>query len=187
VVGTGRRRMFPSFPINSIGINHHRTSETGATPVRISAKADYALRALIELAHATEGPLRSEAIAAAQDIPHKFLEAIHTDLRKTGFITSQRGGDGGYRLRRAAEDIQVAHVVRAIDGPLTEIQGGCPEDATYNETAAALQLVWVALRVNIRNILEGVTIAHLAAGKVPAEVEELTRDPEAWRTHWIIR
>ncbi|MCF7550633.1 MULTISPECIES: Rrf2 family transcriptional regulator [Pseudonocardia] len=155
--------------------------------MRISAKADYALRALIELAHATEAPLRSEAIAAAQDIPHKFLEAILTDLRKTGFVTSQRGGDGGYRLRRAPEEVQVAHVLRAIDGPLTEIRGGCPEDATYNERASALQLVWVALRVNIRNILEGVTLAHLAAGSVPKEVAELTEDPEAWRTHWIIR
>jgi Rrf2 family protein len=155
--------------------------------VRISAKADYALRALIELAHNPDTLMRSESIAAAQDIPQKFLEAILTDLRKTGFIASQRGVDGGYRLRRDADAIQVAHVLRAIDGPLTEIRGGCPEDATYNETAAALQLVWVALRVNIRQVLEGVSIAHLAAGGVPREVEALTEDPDAWRTHWIIR
>ncbi|WP_103383815.1 RrF2 family transcriptional regulator [Pseudonocardia dioxanivorans] len=155
--------------------------------MRISAKADYALRALIELAHHTDEPMRSEAIAKAQDVPHKFLEAILTDLRKTGFIASQRGVDGGHRLRRDAKDIQVAHVVRAIDGPLTEIRGGCPEDAVYNETAAALQLVWVALRVNIRAVLENVSIADLAGGSVPPEVLELTRDPEGWRTHWIIR
>ncbi|GAA1852529.1 Rrf2 family transcriptional regulator [Pseudonocardia ailaonensis] len=156
--------------------------------MRISAKADYALRALIELAQATDGaPLRSEAIAAAQEVPHKFLEAILGDLRKTGFVSSQRGGDGGYRLRRPAEEIQVAHVLRAIDGPLTEIRGGCPEDATYNSSAAALQLVWVALRVNIRTVLEGVTIAQLAAGGVPPEIEKLTEDPDAWRTHWVIR
>ena len=155
----------------------------------LTQRGRYALKALIYLARAEENgaPRQIGAIAAGERIPRKFLEAILTDLRKTGFIASQRGVDGGHRLRRDAKDIQVAHVVRAIDGPLTEIRGGCPEDAVYNETAAALQLVWVALRVNIRAVLENVSIADLAGGSVPPEVLELTRDPEGWRTHWIIR
>ncbi len=156
--------------------------------MRISAKADYAIRALVVLAQVEDGSaLRSEAIATRQGISHGFLESIMAELRRTGFVAGQRGADGGFRLRRAAADIQVAQVIRAIDGPLSTVRGECPEDVTYQDRTASLQLVWIAMRASLRNVLEAVSIADVAAGQLPESVVQLTKAPDAWHTKGMLR
>ncbi len=145
----------------------------------ISAKVDYGVRAMCTVA-AADGAVTSEALARAQGLPPKFLEAILNDLRRGGLLTSQRGADGGYRLARAAEQINVADVIRQIDGPLAEVRGLRPEAATYEGAAEQLQAVWVAVRASLRSVLEGVTIADIASGELPLSVTRLTDDPDAW-------
>ncbi|MFB9948685.1 RrF2 family transcriptional regulator [Rhizobium puerariae] len=151
--------------------------------MRITAKTDYALRALIELSKSWPDPLGSEEIAAAQQIPHKYLEAILAELRRTGFVISQRGPGGGHSLRGSPSEISIADVIRAVNGPLTTIRGECPEDVEY-EAAEALQLLWIALRVSIRSVLEEVSLADVATRNLPPAIAELTESPEAWITHW---
>lgn len=151
--------------------------------MRITAKTDYALRALIELARSWPSPLGSEEIASAQQIPHKYLEAILSELRRTGFVVSQRGPGGGHSLRGHPSEISVADVIRAVNGPLTTVRGECPEDLVYE--ASALQLLWIALRVSIRSVLEEVSLADIATGSLPPVVAELTESPDAWVTHWF--
>ncbi|MFD3538628.1 RrF2 family transcriptional regulator [Streptomyces sp. NPDC058662] len=149
--------------------------------MRISARADYAVRAALQLAAAQEGgPLKAEAIADAQDIPHKFLEGILNDLRRGGIVLSQRGGNGGYRLARPAQSISIADVIRVVDGPLVSVRGVRPPDLTYTGPAQSLLPLWIALRSNVREILEGVTLADVASSHLPAEVSALTRAPGAW-------
>jgi Rrf2 family protein len=150
--------------------------------VRVSAKADYALRAAAELAAAGGGPVKREAISSAQGIPPKFLENILGDLRQARLVRSQRGAEGGYWLARPAEEITVADVMRAVDGPLVGVRGERPEEVAYGGAAESLQQVWIALRANLRAVVEEVTIADLASGKLPAAVKRLARDPEAWTT-----
>jgi Rrf2 family protein len=151
--------------------------------VRVSAKADYALRAVIELAATADGPVKGERIAQAQEIPLKFLENILGDLRQAGIVRSQRGVEGGYWLARPPEEISVADVVRAVDGPIANVRGVGPEQVEYGGTAERLRDVWIAVRANLRAVLEHVTIADLARGELPAVVEELTADPDAWQRH----
>ncbi|SNS66251.1 RrF2 family transcriptional regulator [Rhodococcoides kyotonense] len=151
--------------------------------MRISAKTEYALKALAQLAIDWENPQSSEQIAQRQDIPHKFLEAILAELRRTQFISSQRGHGGGHRLRRDPSTIVIADVVRAINGPLFSIRGECPEDVAYCEPADALQNLWIATRVALRSVLEGTTLADVVAGTLPEHVVELTEDSEAWVSH----
>ncbi|MFC7404301.1 RrF2 family transcriptional regulator [Georgenia alba] len=149
--------------------------------MRISAKADYAVRATAELAGAgLEPPIAAEALASAQRIPHRFLEGILSDLRRDGIVMSQRGPRGGYRLARPAEEITVADVVRAVDGPLVFVRGERPSQLEYAGAAAGLPEVWVALRANVRAVLETVSIADLRAGTLPEVVRSLTRDEAAW-------
>jgi Rrf2 family protein len=150
--------------------------------VRISAKADYALRAAAELAAAGEGPVKGEALAAAQGIPGKFLENILGDLRHSGLVLSQRGSDGGYRLAKPAAEITLADVVRAVDGALATVRGEPPESVKYVGPAESLQEVWIAVRANLRAVVEEVTLADLAAGRLPDEVSALARTPDAWVT-----
>jgi Rrf2 family protein len=147
--------------------------------VRISAKTDYAVRAAAELAAAGDGPVKGEALAGAQAIPLKFLENILTDLRRAGIVRSQRGADGGYWLAKPAGEISVADVIRAVDGPLASVRGEPPEDIAYAGAAEALREVWFAVRANTRAVVEQVTLADLAAAKLPGEVVRLARDPEA--------
>jgi Rrf2 family protein len=148
--------------------------------VRISAKADYAVRAAAELAAAgDERPIKGEAIAAAQGIPQNFLENILADLRHAGLVKSQRGADGGYRLARPAAEISVADVIRAVEGPLAAVRGEAPEDVSYAGAAAPLQDVWIAVRANLRAVVEHVSLADLAAGRVPGEIARLADDPDA--------
>ena len=150
--------------------------------MQISAKADYAVRAAISLATAQPGrAVAAERIADEQLIPRKFLEAILTDLRKAGLVRSRRGAGGGHELGRPAEEITVADVVRAVDGPLVWVRGERPPELEYHGSSAALLPLWIGLRATVRHVLEGVSLADLAAGRLPAEVLELTEDPEAWR------
>jgi Rrf2 family protein len=148
--------------------------------VRISAKADYAVRAALELAASDGESVKGERIAEAQGIPLKFLENILQELRHAGVVRSQRGPEGGYRLARPAGEISLGEVIRAVDGPLASVRGEAPEDLAYEGSADALRSVWVALRANLRAVLDEVSVGEVAAGKLPSHVEELTRDPEAW-------
>lgn len=150
--------------------------------MRISAKVDYALRATAELASAGGGPVKGDVLASAQAIPPKFLENILSDLRQAGLVRSQRGSDGGYWLVRPAEETTLADVVRAVDGPLATIRGERVEDVAYTGAAESLQQVWVAVRVSLREVFERVTLADLAAGRLPDEVVALGERPEAWVT-----
>ena len=148
--------------------------------MRISAKEDYAVRAALQLALADGGPLKREQIAQAQEIPTAFLQNILIELRHAEIVEAQRGRDGGFRLARPAEEITVADIVRAVSGPLATIRGVRPPAVEYNEAAEPLKEVWVALRTNIRSILEHVTLANLAANKMPPNVRKITADPAAW-------
>ncbi|MEU6525726.1 Rrf2 family transcriptional regulator [Streptomyces sp. NPDC046924] len=149
--------------------------------MRISARADYAVRAALQLATARgDAPLKAEAIADAQDIPHKFLEGILNDMRRGGLVLSRRGGNGGYRLARPAEDISIADVIRVVDGPLVSVRGVRPPDLSYTGPAESLLPLWIALRSNVREILDGVSLADVAAAELPAEVTALTDTPDAW-------
>ncbi|MFJ5307587.1 RrF2 family transcriptional regulator [Streptomyces sp. NPDC088350] len=149
--------------------------------MRISARADYAVRAVLELAvRGDDGPLKAETIATTQDIPHKFLEGILGDLRRAGIVDSRRGGGGGYRLARAAGAITVADVIRAVDGPIVSVRGERPTGLTYTGTAEPLLPLWIALRANVRKILEGVTLADIAADALPEPVRALAAEPAAW-------
>jgi Rrf2 family protein len=149
--------------------------------MRLSAKADYALRAAAELAVADEGiPVKAEQIAAAQKIPPKFLESILLQLRNAGLVRSQRGADGGYWLARPATEITLAEIIRVVEGPLASVRGERPESLSYRGAAEPYGLVWIAVRANLRAILETVTLADVAAGELPAEVVSLTEDRDAW-------
>src|SRR5215212_637600 len=146
--------------------------------VRVSARADYAIRALLELAAAGEAPAQADAIARAQAIPAKFLENLLVDLRRARLVVSRRGRSGGYRLARAASDITLADVIRAIDGPLAGVRDDAPEDVTYVGAAASLREVWIALRASMRSVLETTSLADVAAGRLPVPVRRLLKDPE---------
>ncbi|MFJ8013510.1 RrF2 family transcriptional regulator [Streptomyces sp. NPDC096339] len=149
--------------------------------MRISARADYAVRAALQLASSEDdGPVKAEAIADAQDIPHKFLEGILNDMRRGGLVLSQRGGNGGYRLAKPAWSITIADVIRIVDGPLVSVRGVRPPDLSYTGPATSLLPLWIALRANVREILDGVTLADVAAADLPADVSALTSTPEAW-------
>jgi Rrf2 family protein len=152
--------------------------------VRISAKADYAVRAAIELARGEDlgRPTKGESISRAQSIPLKFLENILIDMRHAGLVRSQRGADGGYWLARPASEVSVADVIRAVEGPLASVRGESPEDIDYPEGADKLQRVWIAVRSSLRSVVENVSLADLADGKLSAKVEKLADDPESWAT-----
>lgn len=152
--------------------------------MRVSAKSDYALRALIELASGDGGaPLSAEEIGRRQDIPHGFLQSILADLRRAEVVLSVRGQNGGWRLGRAAGEVTVADVIRAVDGPLVSVYGLRPEAVTYNESAMVLQRVWVAARANLREVFEQVTVEMLVGDSLPPAVVKLTNVEDAWRSH----
>ena len=150
--------------------------------MKVSAKADYAVRAAAELAAAqgSGAPVRAEAIATAQGIPQRFLENILSDLRHAGIVQSQRGAEGGHRLNRPASEVTVADVIRAVDGPLANIGGLRPDQLAYDGSAAELREVWVAVRYALRSVLEEVTLAEVAGRELPAAVTEAVSNPDAW-------
>jgi Rrf2 family protein len=152
--------------------------------VRISAKADYALRAALELAAAPdEEPVKGEQLAEAQDIPLQFLEHILLELKHARLVRARRGARGGYWLARAPETITLADVIRAVEGPLASVRGEPPETVKYVGAAEPLGKLWVAVRANLRAVLEETTVADIASGDLPAVIEEITSDPQAWVTH----
>ncbi len=148
--------------------------------MRLSARADYALRAAVELAASTGDHTTAEQLARAQHIPAKFLEAILTQLRRAGLVRSQRGPEGGFWLAKPANEISLADIIRAVDGQLVGVRGERPENLGYIGAAEPLQSVWIALRANERAILDEVTLEHIVTGELPARVRELTNDPRAW-------
>jgi len=152
--------------------------------MRLSARSDYALRAVIELAAAGPGHVTADQLARTQAIPGKFLEAILTQLRRAGLVRSQRGPEGGFWLARPAGDISLADVIRAIDGPLLGVRGERPENLGYTGAAEPLQSVWIALRASERAILEEVTLEHIVTGSLPPSVRKLAEDPKAWTSQW---
>ena len=152
--------------------------------MRVTAKSDYALRALIEIARRDDGaPVSAEELGRLQDIPHGFLQAILADLRRSGVVMAQRGQSGGWRLTKDAGDITVADVIRAVDGPLVSVYGLRPEAVNYNEAASVLQHVWIAGRVSLRDVFEQVSVRQLADGKLPKAVTSRTADDDAWQSH----
>jgi Rrf2 family protein len=148
--------------------------------MRVTAKAEYAVRAVLELAAGEGEPVKRDRIVAAQGIPPKFLENILSELRHAGLVESQRGSEGGYWLSRDPKEISVADIMRAVEGPLASVRSHRPETLEYDGMAEPLQMVWVALRQNIRAVLETVTVEALVEGKLPKEVVALTKDPQAW-------
>ena len=148
--------------------------------MRTTAKVDYAVRAAIELAFAPNGPVTAERIAHAQRIPVNFLENILLDLRRAGIVESRRGQAGGYLLARPAAEISIADVIRAVEGPLANVRGLSPESLDYDGSAEKLRDVWIALRTNIRAVLEQVSLADVARGELPGAIDALTRGADAW-------
>ncbi len=150
--------------------------------MRVTAKADYAVRAAVELVGALEtAPRKMDEVATAQEIPVSFLENILTQLRSAGIVRSQRGPDGGYWLGRPAAEITLAQVIRAVEGPLVGVRGQRPEEVAYKGSAEPLQRVWIALRANLRAVLEQVTVADVAADELPEDILALTRAEDAWQ------
>jgi Rrf2 family protein len=151
--------------------------------MHITAKADYAVRAVVELAHSSQdSPHKVDEIAQAQRIPVSFLENILTQLRSSGIVRSQRGPEGGYWLAKPPDQVNLADIIRAVEGPLVGVRGQRPEEIEYIGSAESLQQVWVAVRANLRKVLEHVTVADVASGKLPKDVLALTREEEAWQT-----
>jgi Rrf2 family protein len=149
--------------------------------VRTTAKADYAVRAAVELAASSgEGPVKAELLAEAQSIPLNFLENILAELRRAGIVESRRGAAGGYLLAKAPEDVSLADIIRAVEGPLANVRGMSPDALEYEGSAEPLREVWVALRASVRAVLEQVTLADVAKGELPPHVAELTRAADAW-------
>lgn len=147
--------------------------------MQISARADYAIRALVELYARGGGPVTGEVLAEAQQLPPKFLEGILTGLRQRELLHSRRGTDGGYWLARPGEKISVADIIRATEGPLASVRGVPPDEVSYQGPAETLAPVWVALRQNLRSVLEVVTIADLVTGELPEAVRQRVSHPEA--------
>jgi Rrf2 family protein len=148
--------------------------------VKVTAKADYAVRAVLELATVDNGLVKGEQIARAQQIPLKFLENILIDLRHAGLVHAQRGAEGGYRLTREPADVTLGEVIRAVEGPLASVRGEPPESVSYDGAAEHLQTVWIAVRASLRSVLDDLTLAEVAEGRLPQKIQRLTEQPDAW-------
>jgi Rrf2 family protein len=151
--------------------------------MRVSAKSDYAIRAAVELAAAGDGPVKGDRIAKSQSIPSNFLENILADLRNAGIVSSRRGAEGGYWLARPADEVSLADVIRAVDGPLANVRGVRSDQLEYEGSAKALAEVWIAVRASLRSVLEQVSLAEVARGELPEHVSALASDPDAWAPH----
>ena len=148
--------------------------------MHISAKVDYALRALCTLA-SNDAPQTADQLAEAQGLPVRFLRAILNELRRGTIVNSHRGNEGGYQLARPADQITVGEVFRRLEGPLAEVRGLRPEAATYDAAAANLQTIWVAVRSCLREVLDEITIADVVSGRLPDHVAALVSKPDAWQ------
>jgi Rrf2 family protein len=151
--------------------------------MRVSAKADYAVRAAAELAAVDDGPVKGERLSEAQDIPLQFLEHILLELKHAGLVRARRGAKGGYWLARPPDEISLADVIRAVEGPLANVQSAPPESLSYRGQAEHLQDVWIAVRASLRGVLEKTTLADVTSGKLPKSVKQLASSPDAWEPH----
>jgi Rrf2 family protein len=151
--------------------------------MNVTARTDYAVRAVAELGAADGALVKADRIAAAQGIPRHFLDNILNDLRRAGIVATQRGAEGGSRLARPAKDITLADVLRATEGPLAAVRDVRPENLAYEGAAESLPQVWVAVRAALRSVLEHVTVADVVSGRLPRSVKKLLEDPEAWKPH----
>lgn len=148
--------------------------------MRVSAKADYAVRAAAELAASPDGPVKGERLAQSQDIPLQFLEHILLDLKHSGIVRARRGAKGGYWLAKPGDEVSIADVIRAVEGPIANVQSSPPESISYTGSARELQNVWIAVRASLRDVLESTTLADLVSGELPTHVRELADDKDAW-------
>jgi Rrf2 family protein len=148
--------------------------------VHVSAKSDYAIRALLSLAARQPQLVKAEVVAREQQLPRKFVEAILAELRRSGIVRTQRGAEGGYGLARPASDISLGDIFRAVDGPLTEVRGVRPHETTGEGLSEHLPAVWIALRAAMRQVLDETTLAHVLSGKLPRQVQRMAADPAAW-------
>ena len=148
--------------------------------MEISAKSDYAIRALLELAAQAPDLVKIDVIVADQKLPRKFVEAILGDLRRAGIVRSMRGADGGYALAKPAGDVSIASVIRAVDGPLAEVRGLRPDEMNYSGLSEHLPSLWVAVRASLRSVLDETSLQQLLTGKLPAHVRKMVADPESW-------
>jgi Rrf2 family protein len=149
--------------------------------VQISARGDYAVRATLELASAYPATLSAQALADAQGLPRKFLEAVLADLRRSGVVHAVRGADGGYVLSSPPDQVTIGMVLRAVDGPLAGVRGHRPEQTSYSGTATHLPQLWVAVRAALRSVVDEVCLADVVTGELPARIKELTAGPDAWQ------
>jgi Rrf2 family protein len=148
--------------------------------VEISAKSDYAVRALLVLAEHAPDLVKIDVVIGEQQLPRKFVEAILGDLRRAGIVRSMRGADGGYALARPAADISIGAVIRAVDGPLAEVRGLRPDEMNYSGLAQHLPGLWVAVRASLRRVLDETSLQQLLTGKLPPHVRKMVDDPGAW-------
>lgn len=148
--------------------------------MQISARGDYAVRAALSLTIAYPSLLSTQSIAAEQDMPRKFLEAVLADLRRAGIVRAQRGAEGGYTLARSPREITIGSILRAVDGPLAGVRGMRPEETRYLGAAENLPSLWVAVRAAVRQVVDEVSLADMVSGRLPAHVKRLTARPDAW-------
>nr|QLK00100.1 Rrf2 family transcriptional regulator [Micromonospora carbonacea] len=148
--------------------------------MQISARGDYAVRAALSLATAYPSLLSTQSIAAEQDMPRKFLEAVLADLRRAGLVRAQRGAEGGYTLARPPKEITIGAILRAVDGPLAGVRGMRPEETSYDGAAENLPRLWVAVRAAVRQVVDQVNLAEMASGRLPGHVRRLIARPDAW-------
>ena len=148
--------------------------------MQISAKTDYAIRALLSLAAHEPDLVKVDVIVREQGLPRKFVEAILGELRRAQIVRSQRGADGGYALARPAEGITLGAVIRAVDGPLAEVRGLRPNETNYVGAAEHLPEVWVAVRSSLRRVLDEVNLVQVLTGKLPAHIKKMVQEPDAW-------
>ncbi|NUR73748.1 MAG: Rrf2 family transcriptional regulator [Hamadaea sp.] len=150
--------------------------------MQISARGEYAVRAALELAASYPATISAQALADAQELPRKFLEAILADLRRGGIVISIRGAEGGYSLTRPPAETTVGAILRAVDGPLAGVRGHRPEQTSYSGTAEHLPTLWVAVRAAVRNVVDEVSLTDIVSGQLPDPVLALTKAPDAWRS-----
>lgn len=148
--------------------------------MEISAKTDYAVRALLALAAGAPDLVKIDTVVAEQQLPRKFVEAILGELRRAGLVRSRRGAEGGYALARPANEITLGQVIRAVDGPLAEVRGLRPNETRYTGVAVHLPEVWVAVRASLRSVLDETTLQHVLSGKLPPHVRRMVEAPDAW-------
>jgi len=155
--------------------------------VRISHKVDYGVRLMTTIAELDRDepgrPVPRHELAARDDLPAGFLVAILGQLRKAGLLRSHRGGDGGWTLARPADAITVADVIRALDGPLASVRGVRPHELAQQGGREPFISMWIAVRAVLRSVLEHITIADLAAGRLPTPIENFAADPDSWDPH----